>query len=370
MPVSGAARKICWEVEELMRIMLNLGTKWLSARLALAAAIAVALLGMSALGQSVSPPGNAGKVKKNWTPPKTADGQPDLQGIWSNASIVPLERTKEFEGKPILTPQELTGYENKTFARTSRDKPTAPGQVGTYNDFWWDGNSKRAPNYHTSLIVDPPDGKIPALTPEAQRRVQAERAYSRLHPADGPEDRSMMERCLSYITNGPPMLPSFSSSNNAFGPLTTNYQIVQTAGSVAILMEILHDIRVIPLDGRPHLPSTVREWLGDPRGHWEGNTLVVDSTNFTAKTKFRGADENLHLIERFTRTAPDVLMYEFTVDDPTAFTKPWTAQIPMIASDSPIFEHACHEGNYGLAGVLGGARADEKNGLNPAVSIP
>ena len=296
---------------------------------------------------------------KPWTPPRTADGHPDLQGIWSNASIIPLERPKELEGKQFLTKEEMAAYEAKVFPRTSREKPVAPGQVGTYNDFWWDGDSRRAPNLRTSIIVDPADGKVPALTPEAQQRVQAERAYAREHPADGPEDRPLMDRCLLFPMAGPPMLPSFYN-NSQYGPLTTNYQIVQTPTTIALLMEVIHDVRVIPLDGRPHLPPTVRQWLGDARGHWEGNSLVVDTTNFTDKTKFRGADENLHLTERFTRTAPDILLYEFTVDDPTAFTKPWKGEIPMIASDGPLFEHACHEGNYALTGILGGARADEK----------
>jgi len=253
----------------------------------------------------------------------------------------------------------MAAYEAKVFPRTSREKPVAPGQVGTYNDFWWDGDSKRAPNLRTSIIVDPADGKVPALTPEAQRRVLAERAYAREHPADGPEDRPLMDRCLLFPMAGPPMLPSFYN-NSQYGPLTTNYQIVQTPTTIALLMEVIHDVRVIPMDGRPHLPPTVRQWLGDSRGHWEGSSLVVDTTNFTAKTKFRGADENLHLTERFTRTAPDILLYEFTVDDPATFTKPWKGEIPMIASDGPLFEHACHEGNYALPGILGGARADEK----------
>ena len=232
----------------------------------------------------------------------------------------------------------------------------------TYNDFWWDADSKRAVNFRTSLIVEPPDGKIPALTAAAQQKMQAERAYRREHPADGPEDRPLMERCLLFPTTGPPMLPSFYN-NSVFGALTTNYEIVQNRDYVTILVELDHDARIIPLDGRPHLPSNVRQWLGDSRGHWEGNTLVVDTTNFTDKTKFRGADENLHLTERFTRTTPDTLLYEFTMDDPTAFTKVWKAEIPMVTSDAFIYEHACHEGNYGLTGILGGARADERNGL-------
>jgi len=299
--------------------------------------------------------------RAGWTPPRAPDGHPDLGGIWSNASIIPLERPKELEGKQVFTPEEEAAYEAKVFARSSRDKAPTPGAVGTYNNFWWDADSKRALNLHTSLIVDPPDGRVPPLTPQAQARMQADRTYARQHPADGPEDRPLMDRCLNFATAGPPMLPSFYN-NSVYGPLTTNYQIVQTHDYLAILVEHNHEVRMIPLDGRPHVPPTIRQWMGDPRGHWEGNTLVVDSTNFTDKTKFRGADQNLHLVERFTRTGPEILLYEFTVDDPTAFTKSWKGAVPMIASPGPVYEYACHEGNYGLTGVLAGARADEKNG--------
>ncbi len=299
-------------------------------------------------------------AQKPWTPPRTVDGQPDIQGIWSNASIIPLERPRELEGKQFFTKEELVAYEERVFGRTIRDKPPAPGSVGTYNDFWWDRDSKRALNLRTSIIVDPPDGKVPPLTPEAQKRVDAERAYSRVHPSDGPEDRSLAERCIVFPMGGPPMLPSFYN-NSQYGALTTNYQIVQTPGYVTILMEIIHDARIIPIDGRPHLPSGVRQWLGDSGGHWEGNTLVVETTNFTSKSKFRGADENLRLIERFTRIDKDTLLYEFIVDDPAVFTKQWKGEIPMTASPGPLYEHACHEGNYGLFGILGGARADERD---------
>lgn len=294
-----------------------------------------------------------------WTPPRTADGQPEIQGMWSNASIIPLERPAELQGKQFFTPEELEAWEARVFVRTIRDKQPAPGSVGTYNDFWWDRDSRRALNLRTSLIVDPADGKVPPLTPEAQKRVQAERVYSKEHPSDGPEDRPLAERCIVFPMTGPPILPSFYN-NSQYGALTSNYQIVQSPGYVTIFTEILHEARIIPLDGRPHFPSTVRQWNGDSRGRWEGNTLVVDTTNFTNKSKFRGADENLHLIERFTRISPDTLLYEFTVDDPTVFTKPWKAEIPMIASEDSIYEHACHEGNYGLFGILGGARADER----------
>ena len=320
----------------------------------------LAALAASALAQGTAPPTKA-QAGKTWTPPRTPDGQPDLQGVWSNASIVPLERPKELEGKQFFTPEEKAGYEAKVFARSTRDKTPSAGAVGTYNDFWWDADSKRAQNFRTSLIVDPPDGRIPPLTPQAQQRLAADRAYGRQHPADGPEDRSLMERCILFPTTGPPMLPSFYN-NSQFGALTTNYQIAQTRDYMIVVVELNHDVRRIPLDGRPHIPAAVRQWLGDARGHWEGNTLVVDTTNFTSQTKFRGADENLHLTERFTRSAPDTLLYEFTMDDPTAFTRPWKAEVPMIASDGPLFEHACHEGNYGLSGILGGARADEKRG--------
>ncbi|HEV3334308.1 MAG TPA: hypothetical protein VG096_25150 [Bryobacteraceae bacterium] len=317
----------------------------------------VALMTLTLLAMPAQP-----QSAKTYTPPKTADGQPDIAGVWSNASIVPLERPKELEGKQFFTSEEEAAYEKKVFARSSRDKTPAEGAVGTYNDFWWDADSKRAVNFRTSLIVDPPDGRIPPLTAAAQKKLQADRAYAAAHPADGPEDRALMERCLLFPTTGPPMLPSFYN-NSVFGALTTNYQIVQTREYVTILVELNHDVRIVPLDGRPHIPSNVRQWLGNSRGHWEGNTLVVDTTNFTDKTKFRGADENLHLTERFTRIAADTLLYEFTMNDPTAFTKPWKGEIPMIASSGPLYEHACNEGNYGLAGILGGARADEKKGL-------
>jgi hypothetical protein len=319
-----------------------------AANLALAFLIALVPMAISAFSQ-----------RALWTPPRTADGQPDIQGVWSNASIIALERPNELQGKQFFTPEELTAYEAKVFARTIRDKPPAPGSVGTYNDFWWDRDSRRALNLRTSLIVDPPDGRVPPLTPEAQKRVQAERAYSKDHPSDGPEHRPLAERCIVFPMTGPPILPSFYN-NSQYGPLTSNYQIIQAPGVVVILAEILHETRIIPIDGRPHLPPTVRQWTGDSRGRWEGNTLVVETTNFTNKSKFRGADENLRLTERFTRTDRDTLLYEFTVDDPTVFTKLWKAEIPMIASKDPIYEHACHEGNYGLFGILGGARAEER----------
>ena len=289
---------------------------------------------------------------KTWTAPRTPDGQPDLQGNWTNATITPFERPAELAGKQVFTEQEVVDYEKSVLQRNNADRRDggAEADVGrAYNDSWYDRGSRVAPTRRTSLVVDPPDGKIPAFTPEGQKKADARAEVKRIHgPADTWEDRSLWERC---ITRGVPMVP---------GPYNNNYQIVQTPGHVAILHEMIHDARVIPLDGRPHLPANVRQWMGDSRGHWEGNTLVVDTTNFTDKTNFRGSGENLHLIERFTRTDRDTILYEFTVDDPATFTKPWTAQAPLVKTEDAIFEYACHEGNYGMLGILAGARAEEK----------
>jgi hypothetical protein len=202
--------------------------------------------------------------------------------------------------------------------------------------------------------VDPPDGKIPPLTQEAKRTTEARAKYLKEHPLDGPEDLDLSMRC---ITRGLPQLPA--AYNN-------NHQIVQAPGYVAIVSERIHDASVIPLDGRPHLPPSIRTYMGDPRGHWEGDTLVVDTTNFTEKYSFRGSDKNLHLIERFTRVDADTINYEFTIDDPTAFTKPWTAQLPLQVINSLVYEYACHEGNYGMTGALKGARVEEKKAAEGA----
>jgi len=288
------------------------------------------------------------------TPPRTADGQPDLQGVWSNATITPLERPSDLAGKQTLTPEEAAVYEKQVVDRNNVDHRTgnaesdvAPG----YNEFWYDRGTKVVGSRRTSLIVDPPDGRIPSLTPESQRRVQEAETWMREHATDGPEGRSLAERCLLWRTAGPPMLP---------GPYNNFFQILQTREHVVILSEMIHDARVIPLDGSPHLASDIRQWTGDSRGHWEGDVLVVDTTNFSGKYSFRGSDRNLHLIERFTRVSPDTLLYEFTVNDPTAFTKPWTVQIPVTKTKGPVFEYACHEGNYAMADILAGARAAEK----------
>jgi hypothetical protein len=284
--------------------------------------------------------------------PRTPDNQPDLQGIWTNGTITPLERPPELAGKPFFTPEEAAAYEKLVRARTDADRrganPEADLAVG-YNDFWWDRGTKVVSTLRTSLIVDPPDGRIPPLTPEAQKRAAARAEYRRLHPADGPEDLSLADRCIARP--GPPMLPA--GYNN-------NHQIVQTPDHVVIFSEMMHDARVIPLSPGPHLPNHVRQLFGDPRGRWEGNTLVVETTNFTNKTNFRGAGENMRLLERFTRVDENTLLYQFTIDDPESFQRPWSGEIPMKRTEGPIFEYACHEGNYSLVNILNSARAAEK----------
>jgi hypothetical protein len=304
---------------------------------------------------TTAPKATAPAKTKTWTPPRTPYGDPDLQGLWTNATGTPFERPGELSGKQVLTEEEAAEYEQRALETRDADRRDATGTAAdvdlAYNQFWYDRGTKVIPTRRTSLVVDPPDGRVPRLTQEAQARADARLAARRRSPADGPEDRSLAERCILWPTAGPPMIPS--GYNN-------NYQILQTPDYVVILIEMIHDVRIIPLHGRPHAPQSVRQWMGDSRGRWEGDTLVVDTTNFTSKTNFRGSGENLHLIERFTRVDPDTLNYEFTVEDPASFTRSWTAAIPMVTTEGPIFEYACHEGNYGMANLLSGARAEEK----------
>ena len=257
------------------------------------------------------------------------------------------------QARATLTAQEAEAFEKEELGNVNADRRDGSSVTDVnraYNEFWRD-RGKITPDRRTSLIIDPPDGRVPALTPAAQKRAADLAAQSRGHEFDGPENRSLAERCIAVSNAGPPMMPA---NYNA------NYQIVQARGYVALLSEQIHDVRIIPTDGRPHLPPDVRQLLGDARGHWDGNTLVVETTNFTDRTSFRGSGEHMHLTERFTRTGADTMTYEFTVDDPETFTKPWTARIPMTKAQGPLFEYACHEGNYGLAGSLAGARAEEK----------
>jgi hypothetical protein len=294
-------------------------------------------------------------ASKGWQVPRTPDGVPDLQGVWTNATVTPLQRANNLAAKEFFTEEEARAFERETAQRNNADVrgATAAQDVGTaYNAFWYDRGNQVVPTLRTSLIIDPPNGRIPALTEDGQKRQAARLAERRQRgPADGPESRSLAERCIVWPNAGPPMVSSFYNNN---------YQIVQGPGYVVILVEMIHDARVIPTDGRPHAPAGIRQWLGDSIGRWEGDTLVIETTNFTPDTAYQGSSKDMKLIERFRRVNNDVLMYEFTIDDPATFTRPWTAQIPMTPAEGRIFEYACHEGNYAMEGMLAGARQEEE----------
>ena len=332
-----------------------------------AVAVFLLLLHVPAMAQSI----NAKPAKtetKTWTPPRTKDGQPDLQGVWANNTATPLERPKELAGRAFLTEQEVAALKKRAQELFSGDGDAAfgdtvflsvlanvngtksgfkstDGETGDYSSVW---TVERDWDNRTSLITDPSDGRLPPLTPEGQKR-QADATAARNRLPAGPEDRSLSERCITFGS------PRLGAGYNSY------YQILQSPGSVAIVMETIHDARIIPLDGRPHPPSTIRTWHGDSRGRWEGDTLVVDTTNYRAGT-FMNASEKLHVVERFTRTGPETIKYEVTIDDPATWTKPWTAMIPLSHSRDAIYEYACHEGNMGMIGILSGARAEEKAG--------
>jgi hypothetical protein len=298
---------------------------------------------------------------KSWTAPRTPDGHPDLQGIWSNQTLTPFERPANLAGKEYFTKEEASAFEKQTITERNADGGNIPhGDADVafaYNQAWWDWGTHVFRTLRTSMIVDPPDGLMPPMTPEAKKKSDDAHAHFAAHPADGPEDRTLDERCVLFPTAGPPMLPE--AYNN-------NYEIVQTHDYVTILPEMNHDARMIPLDGRPHLPQNVRQWKGDSRGRWEGDTLVVVTTNFMSNDQTRfgfvydgWTDQNLHVTERFKRTGPDTILYRATIVDPTVYTKPWTVELIWTKRDVQLYEYACHEGNYGLSGILSGARADE-----------
>jgi len=299
--------------------------------------------------------------------PRTPWGDPDLQGVWDFRTITPLQRPEEFAAHELLTEEQAAEREARARERAV-DRPPEPGSTGGYNRFWVDTPSF-VDNTRTSLILDPSDGRIPALTPAALHQIgslgedlpgpRPVRYRAGGSGVDGPEDRGLAERCILGFASGPPLLP---------GGYNQNIQLFQTSDYVVILNEMVHDPRIVPLDGRQHLPGDLRQWNGNARGHWEGDTLVIESTNFTDKTASfnpsvmvaMGTGENLRLTERLTRVSADTLRYEYTVDDPTTFSQPFTAAIPMQRSEMPIFEYACHEGNYGLLNILRGAREEEQ----------
>jgi len=278
----------------------------------------------------------------------------DLQGVWDFRSVVPFERPDDLVGRETLTEEEAAAFAQERVDAFNVDlRRDENGRIplsGGYNNFWYDRGISIGEERRTSLVVDPPDGKIPARTAAAEQRGE-ERSGLLRRDAYGPEDRGAFERCILGFNAGPPMNPS--AYNN-------NMQLFQTSDHVAILNEMVHDVRVIPLDGSPYLADDVRQWLGNSRGHWEGDTLVVETRNFTGKTSFRGSGRHMQLVERFTRLDIGSLLYEYTVDDPVSFARPWSVRVVMKRSDSPMFEYACHEGNYGMENLLVAARAVEQ----------
>jgi hypothetical protein len=330
------------------------------------AAVVLSVAGEQAVAQSATT--KPAKIANGtWTAPRTPDGQPDLQGVWANNIATPLERPKELAGRAYLTEQEVAALKEKAaelfddgnsdaafgdqvfataLANVSGSKSgfkSTDGGTGDYSSVWL---SPRDWDNRTSLITDPPDGRLPARTAEAQQKQTAAAVARNRLPA-GPEDRSPSERCITF---GAPRLGAAYQSY---------FQIIQSPKVVTILMETIHDARVISLEGSPHLPSNIQNWLGDPRGHWEGDTLVVETTNYKPGAFMNISTERLRVIEKFTRTSPDILKWEITVDDPGAWAKPWTAMIPLRHSKEFVVEYACQEGNIGLQGILAGARAEE-----------
>jgi hypothetical protein len=306
---------------------------------------------VTAMAQS---PVNVAKVSTPAKAPKslaalkrTPDGRPDLQGTWDFAQLTPFERPTDFAGKESITEEEAEQFAQRRIETTHKDRRdggAAADVERAYNDFWWDFGTRIAKQ--PSLVVDPPDGRLPPLTADAEERIAKRRNHF-----DNPEERPLAERCILGFNSGPPMVPS--AYNN-------NVQIVQTRDHIVILNEMIHSARIVDLSGRPHRPEALRYLTGDSVGHWEGDTLVIDTTNFSKDGGFRGSSPRLHLVERFTRVDGDTLRYDFTVDDPATWTKKWSASIPMSRTGDLIYEYACHEANYALEGVLKGARYQEK----------
>jgi hypothetical protein len=349
-----------------MTASLSRATRYLS----VLSAFAIAVTGATVLSAQQSQPGRG----KAYSVPRTPDGHPDFQGVWANNMATPLERPKELAGKPLLTDAELedfkqraaqlfdgggdTAFGDALYQAVLSYKPPDPAKggsykkagTGDYNTFWL---VDRELEHRTSLVFDPPDGRLPALTPEAQKRQAAAADARRRQFPEGPEDMSLGVRCLTY---GVPRIGGLNAGYNSY------YEFVQSKDFVAINNEMIHETRLPPLDGRPHLPSAVRQWQGDSRARWEGDTLVVDTKNFSKKIAFMQAGENLHIVEKFTRVADDMLHYEVTVTDPDTWTRPWSALIKLRRAKPGeyIYETACHEGNSSMVGILGGARAQER----------
>jgi hypothetical protein len=333
--------------------------KSLASSAASACVVAAVLVSWSPILAQAPKAAPAAKASSKAAPARLADGRPDLQGVWNFATITPLQRPKEYAGRQVLTAEEVAQLEKQAVSNEFVDRPPAAGDPGAYNRFWIDAGTKVVATHQTSLIVDPPDGRIPPLTAQGKERDAT--LDARANAAAGPEDLTTWDRCLLGFNAGPPLIG---------GGYNANVQVFQTADYVVLLTEMVHDARIIPLDGRPALPAQVRQWKGDSRGHWDGDTLVIETKNFqpggTGTLSLRrgglgfSPDENLHLTEKIRRMNADTLSYEYTIDDASVWTRPWTVAMTMQKSDEPMYEYACHEGNYGMRGVLAGARAGEQ----------
>ncbi|MDA1094720.1 MAG: hypothetical protein O3A25_15815 [Acidobacteria bacterium] len=326
------------------------------------AVVAIMMASAALLGGRAAPASAQGNA------PRTAWGAPDLQGVWDFRTITPMERPERYGDNEFLTPEEAAALDQAAVEREVRlqNKPAerttagasvdrrGPGEApGSYNQFWIDAGTNSVDTLRTSLIVDPPNGRYPPVTPAGQRHAKAVQDYAAAHPADTWTDFSSGVRCILGFNAGPPFTPS--AYNN-------NIQLFQTPDTVVVMTEMVHTARVIPLDGRPHLNPDVLQWSGDSRGHWDGDTLVVETRNLDAKRKWRNTTSSARLVERFTRVAEDTLEYEFTVTDPHTWERAWTASVPLRLNPEPIFEFACHEGNYSMPVMLGGARVEEAAG--------
>ena len=299
------------------------------------------------------------------TAPRTAWGQPDLRGVWDFRTITPLQRPESLAEQEFLTEEEAANLEQEVLDRNAdlANRPAlrtevtesvdrgADGAPGFYNNFWLDRGTRAVGTRRTSLIIDPPNGRIPDLTASGQRTADARRAYRQEHPADSWVDRSAYDRCILGFNAGPPITP---------GGYNQNLHLFQTPDHVVLVTEMVHTVRVVPLDGRPALSDGVRQWSGDSRGHWEGETLVVETSNFNDQRGWRGSTTNMKLVERYTRVDADTLEYEFTVIDPETWTISLTVSIPMRRSLHPMYEYGCHEGNHSMDGILAGRRAEER----------
>ena len=323
----------------------------------------VAIVG--ALAVTIAVPTAAGQAGK-WTPPRTPDGKPDLQGTFTFATITPLQRPEALADKEILTPEEAAAFETSENIRLNRDlydpekgqpsagyPPRSQGGVLSYNDFWYERGDKLTRDRRSSLIIDPPDGRIP-FTAESRARAAERAARNNAGIFDDPEALSLVDRCILGFNAGPPMIS---------GTYNNNLQIVQAPGYVVIFNEMVHNARIIPTDGRPHGP--VPRWTGDSIGRWEGDALVIETLNFKRETSLQGSTAQTKVVERLTRVDPDTIEYKFTVSDPTAYTRPWTAVMPLRAMNDQLFEYACHEANYGMEGILRGARFRDKQAAKP-----